>query len=174
MIRDGKWVDGAIEEAMARGDFDDLPGSGKPLELPTHHDPDWWIKQRIAEGEVDPSALLPTVVLLRREYAARDETLAELPDEDAVRAYAEEFTHRVMDDRLEHPMARMISPTLETDEALARWRELRAARAEQERADLEAARAQTAAAPPRTSWWRRLLGRGDAGHEASSGTPAER
>lgn len=173
MVRDGTWVDGAIEEAMARGDFDDLPGSGKPLKLPTHHDPDWWIKQRIAEGEVDPSALLPTVVLLRREFAARDETLVELPDEDAVRAYAEEFTRRVMDDRLEHPMARMISPTLETDEALARWRELREARAAQEHADLEDARARAAASPTRTSWWRRLLGRREAGHDASPGTPAE-
>lgn len=172
MIRDGKWVDGAIEEAMARGDFDDLPGSGKPLKLPTHHDPDWWIKQRIAEGEVDPSAMLPTVVVLRREYAARDDTLVELPDEAAVRAYAEDFTKRVMDDRLEHPMARMISPTLETDEALARWRELRTARAEQERAQLEADRATAAASPRRTSWWRRILGRRDAGHETSPSTPA--
>jgi hypothetical protein len=159
MVRDSRWVEDAVEEAIARGDFDDLPGAGKPLDLGSHHDPDWWIKQRIAEGDVDPAALLPTVVLLRREYAARDETLVELADEEAVREYAEDFTSRVLDDRLAHPMARMISPTLETEEALERWRVLRAEREEAERAALSAAR--RSLPPPRTPWWRRLLGRGD-------------
>ncbi|PWH07492.1 DUF1992 domain-containing protein [Brachybacterium endophyticum] len=158
MVRDSRWVDGAIEDAIARGDFDDLPGSGKPLELGTHHDPDWWIKQRIAEGEVDPAALLPTVVLLQREFAARDETLVELPDEEAVRAYAEDFTERVMDDRLANPNARMIAPTLEIEPALARWRELRAEREAEERARLEERAALPGSA--RMPWWRRVLGSG--------------
>jgi len=34
-----------IREAMERGDFDDLPGSGQPLgDLSTPYDPNWWAK----------------------------------------------------------------------------------------------------------------------------------
>ena len=88
-------VEAALEEAIARGDFDDLPGAGKPLDLPDTHDPDWWIKQRLAGDDVDRDALLPPVVLLRREFERRDETLSELQDEQAVRDYAADFTERL-------------------------------------------------------------------------------
>ncbi|WP_341854621.1 DUF1992 domain-containing protein [Brachybacterium sp. GPGPB12] len=81
-------IESAIEAAARRGDFDDLPGAGKPLDLPDTHDPDWWVNQRIASGDIDSEALLPVVVSLRKEYERRDETLAASPDEKAVREYA--------------------------------------------------------------------------------------
>lgn len=70
-------VESAIEEAVRRGDFDDLPAS---------YDPDWWVKQRIANGEIDPRVLLPVVVLLRKEYERRDEdhTPLTIPDSNCV------------------------------------------------------------------------------------------
>ncbi|MGZ6734795.1 MAG: DnaJ family domain-containing protein, partial [Nocardioides sp.] len=38
------WVDVQLRAAMERGDFDDLPGAGKPIEgLGEEHDPDWWL-----------------------------------------------------------------------------------------------------------------------------------
>lgn len=42
------------------------------LDLPDTHDPDWWVNQRIASGDIDSEALLPVVVLLRKEYERRD------------------------------------------------------------------------------------------------------
>ena len=46
------FIESAIQVAIRRGDFDDLPGAGKPIEgLGTHHDPDWWIRRKI---EIDP------------------------------------------------------------------------------------------------------------------------
>ena len=51
-------VESAIEAAARRGDFDDLPGAGKPLNLPDTDDPDWWVNQRIASGDIDSEALL--------------------------------------------------------------------------------------------------------------------
>jgi hypothetical protein len=111
---------------MARGDFDDLPGSGRPLRLPATHDPDWWIKQRISEDDVDRDALLPPVVLLRREHDDLDGTLVELTDEAMVRAYAEDFSTRVLRDRAANPLARMLAPTLDVDRTVERWREVRA------------------------------------------------
>lgn len=149
-------VEGAIDQAIARGDFDDLPGAGKPLRLPSTHDPNWWIKQRLHEGDVDRDALLPPVVLLRREHDRRDETLAELRDEQSVRTYAHDYTERVLADRSSNPMARMLAPELDPDAAVARWRELRVDRA---RADGRAAvvpAVPTAPATdrqPRRRWW---------------------
>ncbi|GAA1487809.1 DUF1992 domain-containing protein [Brachybacterium sacelli] len=142
-------VESAIEQAIARGDFDDLPGAGKPLDLPPTHDPDWWIKQRLAEGDVDRDALLPVVVLLRREYDQREETLAALPEEHLVREYAADFTRRVHDDRRANPLARMMAPEIDADDAVARWRELRAATA-----DAEPVRAEPAEERRRwPRWW---------------------
>jgi hypothetical protein len=42
------YVELSIQQAIRRGEFDNLPGAGKPLEgLGDHHDPDWWIKRKI-------------------------------------------------------------------------------------------------------------------------------
>lgn len=118
-------VESAIDQAVRRGDFDNLPGAGKPLDLPAAHDPDWWINQRLASGEIDSQALLPVVVLLRKEFEKRDETLAALPDERAVREYAEAFTERVHQDRRANPFQRMLAPAWDPEDAAARWREVR-------------------------------------------------
>ncbi|MFC4052617.1 DUF1992 domain-containing protein [Actinomadura syzygii] len=43
------WIDRQVREAEERGEFADLPGSGKPL--PDAHQPldeNWWIKQKLA------------------------------------------------------------------------------------------------------------------------------
>ena len=43
------WVDLQVRQAMERGEFDDLPGAGKPIEgLGAEHDPDWWLKKSLA------------------------------------------------------------------------------------------------------------------------------
>ena len=143
---DPKDVESAIEAAARRGDFDDLPGAGKPLDLPDTHDPDWWVNQRIASGDIDTEALLPVVVLLRKEYEARDETLAALPDESSVREYAEDFTERVHQDRRANPFQRMLAPAWDADDAVARWWQLRARRAPETPSAPEPARR-------RRRWW---------------------
>lgn len=153
MRRDDRVVQGEVEDAIARGDFDDLPGAGKPLHLPSTHDPDWWIKQRLDEEDVDRDALLPVVVLLRREYEQRDDTLRELPDEQAVRAYADDFTARVREDRAASPMARMLAPEMPADVAVQRWRALRPDL--QEPREVEPAPAAEPARRRRRWWWRR-------------------
>lgn len=115
----------AIEAAIARGDFDDLALAGKPLRLPSHDGPDWWMRERIQRGDIDRDALLPPVMLLRREADALDDTLAALPDEAAARAYADDYSARVREDRAANPSARMLAPLLDPDVAAARWRRLR-------------------------------------------------
>src|SRR5262245_3329060 len=59
------WVDLQIRQAMERGDFDDLPGAGKPIsDLGAHHDPNWWIKKLVEREHV---TLLPPSLALRKE-----------------------------------------------------------------------------------------------------------
>jgi len=38
------FVDRQIQEAVERGEFDDLPGTGRPLASVESYDPDWWAK----------------------------------------------------------------------------------------------------------------------------------
>ena len=59
-------ADRQIREAMERGEFDDLPGTGEPLpDAGAQYDPAWWAKkwierdrerQRLAEARVDEDA----------------------------------------------------------------------------------------------------------------------
>ena len=82
-------ADMQIRRAIERGEFDDLPGSGKPLDLPDRHDPDWWLKSLMKrEGLV----LLPASVQLRKDDAALDEQLDQLSNEVAVRRVVEQST----------------------------------------------------------------------------------
>jgi hypothetical protein len=46
------WIDRQIREATERGEFDNLPGAGKPLKLRYPNDPDWWIKQKIEDEDL--------------------------------------------------------------------------------------------------------------------------
>jgi hypothetical protein len=42
----GSWLERTIREAAERGEFDDLEGSGKPLDiLDEPYDPNWWVKR---------------------------------------------------------------------------------------------------------------------------------
>ena len=82
------WVDLQIRQAMERGDFDDLPGTGKPIEdLGGEHDPDWWLKKLVEREQIaccrrasrcarrTPSSTdRSTRSTPRRRYAARSRT----------------------------------------------------------------------------------------------------
>ncbi len=74
------WVDKQIHDAQQRGDFDRLPGAGKPLpnDLESPYDELWWVKRKMAREGL---SVLPPALALRKEaedalaaaYAARSE-----------------------------------------------------------------------------------------------------
>ena len=70
------WIDRQIREAMERGEFDNLPGAGRPLEL--DDDPEWWIKSKIKRENLEP--VLPDALSLRKEVAAVQDQLRWRPD----------------------------------------------------------------------------------------------
>jgi Domain of unknown function (DUF1992) len=122
-------VEKQIREAQERGEFDNLPGSGKPLDLGAPDDPDWWVKRLIEREQLDMTGAMPPVIGLRKEGAAFPESLRELRTEESVRAVLEDYNRRVRLDRLrpaEGPFPPILARTVDVDEMVQRWRELRA------------------------------------------------
>lgn len=58
-------TEAAIRQSLERGEFDGLPGTGKPIDgLDRPHDELWWVRQKLAIEQVDT---LPPALRLRRE-----------------------------------------------------------------------------------------------------------
>ena len=132
------FVEVAIQQAIRRGDFDDLPGAGKPLDLGRPNDPDWWIRRKIESERL--TGLGPPAIMLRAEDAELDDRL------DAMGS-AHDVRHARMQLLGGPPV---VTALRDVDAEVGRWRERRAARAE------ASARARAASAPPRRRrWWRR-------------------
>lgn len=122
------FIETAIQVAIRRGDFDDLPGAGKPIEgLGTHHDPDWWIRRKIEQENL--TGLGPPAILLRTEDRELDDQLDLLGREGDVRSVLEDFNRRVIEARrqLQGGPPVVTSPR-DIDAEVAAWAERRAAR----------------------------------------------
>ncbi|WP_421733087.1 DUF1992 domain-containing protein [Cellulomonas sp.] len=91
------WVDVVIDQAIARGEFDDLPLAGKPIPGIAQHDPDWWLKALIEREQI--SGVLPEAIQLRKDDAVLHERLDRLHGEADVRAALEEFNARIVSAR---------------------------------------------------------------------------
>ncbi|GGP77299.1 DnaJ family domain-containing protein [Saccharothrix coeruleofusca] len=116
------WVERQIREAQERGEFDDLPGSGKPLSgLGEPHDELWWINEKVRREE---GTALPPTLLLRKEAAAAREAAGRARTEEEVRAIIGAINARIVD-AIRKPMS---GPPLnlmpfDVEHVVARWRE---------------------------------------------------
>jgi hypothetical protein len=52
-------ADDKIRAAIARGEFDHLPGLGQPLDFEDFDDPNWWLRRKLREEGVRPQSFLP-------------------------------------------------------------------------------------------------------------------
>jgi hypothetical protein len=141
------FIETTIQLAIRRGEFDDLPGAGKPLTgLGTQHDPDWWIRRKIETENL--TGLGPAAFLLRAEDRTLDEKLDRLHREGEVRSTLEDFNTRIVEARrqlLGGPP--VVTPLRDVDAEVAAWAERRAARSSAAAAEPEPVR--------RRRWWRR-------------------
>jgi len=151
------WVDEQIRVAMARGEFDNLPGAGKPIkDLGSQHDPDWWLKKLIEREKI--TGVLPPALQLRKEDAELDERLDGLRAEADVRREVEEFNARVMKARytpVDGPP--LVTMPRDVEAEVDAWRQRRIARRREAEARRAAARPAPAAqaATQRRRWFRR-------------------
>lgn len=114
-----------IREAQERGEFDNLPGAGKPLDLGDPNDEDWWIKSVLRRESLDGSAVLPPALLLRKEAAGFPESLFALRSETAVREVLEDYNRRVKADRLRPAVGNLppvLARTVDVDAMVDAWR----------------------------------------------------
>lgn len=119
-----QWVDLQVRQAIARGDFDDLPGAGKPLDLGGEHDPDWWLRKLIERERI--TGVLPPALQLRVDDARLDSELDRLTAEQEVRDELESFNRRVVEARrqlLGGPP--VITRLREVEAEVAAWRSRR-------------------------------------------------
>lgn len=120
-----QWVDQQIRQAMARGEFDDLPGAGKPIrDLGSTHDPDWWVKRLVERERI--TGVLPPALQLRKDDAQLEETLDREWSEKAVREILVDFNRRVVEARRQLLGGPPVITKLRDVEAeVAAWRDRR-------------------------------------------------
>ncbi|NYE95806.1 hypothetical protein FHU41_002056 [Psychromicrobium silvestre] len=120
-------ADVVLEQAIARGDFDNLALAGKSLpSLEGNLDPDWWLKGLIQREQL--SGLGPPALMLRKEDAELDSRLDRLGSERQVRETIEDFNTRVIEARrqlLGGPP--VVTKTREVELEITRWRQRRRA-----------------------------------------------
>jgi Domain of unknown function (DUF1992) len=120
------WIDQQIYEATQRGEFDDLPGAGKPL--PQHPDDDGqrWLREYLRREGVSADELLPPPLKLRKERARLIENVAEKSSEAEVREAVSELNYRIAEFRRIPVGPPIFVPLLDAGEMVARWRAARA------------------------------------------------
>jgi hypothetical protein len=154
MEQQALWVDQQIRRAMERGEFDNLPGAGKPLRLPDRHDPDWWVKSLIEREQI--TGVLPPALALRKEDAELDAQLDREATPEQVRRAVEDFNRRVVNARRQlQGGPPVVTPTRDADDEVEAWHRRRTERREGQRELLRSAEAESDRAERRPRWWRR-------------------
>ena len=154
------WVEKQIREAADRGEFDNLPGAGKPL--PGLHGPreeQWWLKTYLRREGLSAEAVLPTPLQLRKEIERIPGTVRELCTEQAVREVVEKLNARIVD-WLRAPSGPQVQVGLvNAQDVVEQWRADQVA--VQKTAPVQAGEATTEKTPSavRARWWRRIARR---------------
>ena len=87
------WIDRQIREATERGEFDNLPGAGKPVNLGDPNDELWWVRRKLEKEDL--SGALPTSLSLRKEKERIQDTLSDVRDAELARAIITDLNARI-------------------------------------------------------------------------------
>lgn len=123
-----QYVEIVIAQAMRRGDFDNLKGSGKPLaDLNSVHDPDWWIRRKIEREKI--TGLGPPALTLRTEDAELNDRLDAVVSEREVREILQDFNTRVINARRQlQGGPPVVTPTRDIPTEVELWEQRKLAR----------------------------------------------
>ncbi|GIF72031.1 DnaJ family domain-containing protein [Asanoa siamensis] len=154
-------IDARIRAARESGEFDDLPGAGKPL--PGHaqpHDEQWWLKEFVRREGIDAAMLPPSIHLARQVERLADE-VRRLPSEQRVRETVADLNREILDYQVRPSPPFVPVRRVDADAMVALWR---AALEERFAAARQPAPPPAPSPRPRRRWFRR--GRSEAPGDA--------
>jgi hypothetical protein len=122
------WVEHQISQGVQRGDFDDLPGAGKPLPRRSADETVYdWVIEKARKENLDLFGMLPPGLALRKEREDLPHRAVNHPSEAAVRALVEDYNTRVQA-FWRRPQESRWSPVpglADVDDVVAGWRAAR-------------------------------------------------
>jgi hypothetical protein len=118
------WIDRQIREATERGEFDDLPGKGKPIaDVDKPYDEMWWIKRKMQREKL---SYLPPTLALRKEAEDALEAATSARTEAELRRILTEVNDKIRAANRLPPIGPALNLAPFDIESLAvRWREER-------------------------------------------------
>jgi hypothetical protein len=118
------WVERQIREATERGEFDGLPGAGKPIaDLDKPHDELWWVRRKLEREQL---SYLPPTMALRK--AAEDALAAaeRAGSEDEVRRIVAGINARIVEGNRKAASGPPLNLVpFDVERVVRRWRERR-------------------------------------------------
>jgi hypothetical protein len=120
------WADKQIRDAQARGEFERLPGAGRPLpaDLDSAYDELWWVKRKMAREGL---AVLPPSLALRKEAEDALAAAYAAPSERIARKIIEDVNVKIRDMMFKPPPGPPLGKKpYDVEEVVREWRRLRA------------------------------------------------
>jgi Domain of unknown function (DUF1992) len=119
------WIDRQVRQGMEDGEFDGLPGHGKPLrDLDRPRDELWWVRDKLRREGV---SYLPPTLALRKDVEDARAAIESMTTEAEVRQILAEINERI---RQTNGQATAGPPSnlmpLDVEDTVARWRAARA------------------------------------------------
>jgi hypothetical protein len=117
------WIDRQVREGMERGDFDGLPGHGKPLrDIDQPRDELWWVRDKLRREGVE---FLPPTLALRKEVEVAREAIAAAATEADVRDIVAAINKKIVkvnSTATSGPPSTVVK--LDVEDEVRRWREV--------------------------------------------------
>lgn len=88
-----RWIDRQVRRAEERGEFDDLPGAGRPLpDLDKPFDELWWVKNKLRREGL---SYMPQSIALRKEAHDALEAASSASSEEQVRTIVTQINDKI-------------------------------------------------------------------------------
>ena len=118
------WVERKIRESMERGEFDNLPGAGRPIaDLDRPYDELWWLRKKLREEQF---SIEPPVLELRRAFDETRARIAAAGSEAEVRRFVAAINERIVyvnSHTTSGPATELVP--LDVERVVAQWRSAR-------------------------------------------------
>ncbi|MGH2690688.1 MAG: DUF1992 domain-containing protein [Actinomycetota bacterium] len=116
------WIERQIRESMERGDFENLPGLGKPIPGLGRADDDelWWVRDKLRREQV---SYLPPALEVRKELDDTKDRIAGARSEAEVRRLVAAINERIVyvnSHTITGPPSDLVP--LDVDRVLEEWR----------------------------------------------------